>query len=246
MLLTPPLAALVVEGADPWGLLAMAGWFAAYCLRGPVEVLLGRGASGRAGMAQADAPVARTWLLLFGGLAYALMGSLVLARPRALPLLAGAGALLGLVYRLAGRGEGRSLWAGLLAVAGLTAGGPLYYLAAAGSIPRAAWVLIYGCFAFFGGSVFRVKTVARERRHARFRYLSVALHLALLAGAAVAARLGWAPALLAVALTPPLLVAAYGAWRGGSGPATSLGRVGRIEMGLTLLFAILLVRGLRL
>lgn len=246
MLITPPLAALVAEGADTWGLLATAGWFTAYCLRGPVEVLLGRAASGRAGMPQADPSVARAWLLLFGVPAFTLMGAVVLVRPRALLLLAAAGLLLGVLYRLAGRGESRSLRAGLLAVAGLSAGGPLYYLAATGSIPHAAWVLTFATFAFFGGSVFRVKALARERRHPRFRWLSVLLHLAFVTGAGMAARMGWAPALLAVALTPSLLFATYGAWRGGSGLQANLGRVGRIEMGLTLLFAMLLVLGLRL
>lgn len=246
MLLTPPLLALLAEGPALPGLLAAAGWVAAYALRGPLEALTGKGASGRSGMAQAQPPVAWFWLFCFGLTALGLLGWAVWLQPAVLVLLLLAGSLLALVYWLAARGESRSLWAGLLAVAGLSAGGPLYYLAAAGAVPPAGWVLAYGSLAYFGGSVFRVKSVARERRQVGFRWFSVALHAGFVAGAGLAAWLGWAPTLLAVALMPPALFAAWGARRGGSGPAANLGTVGKIEMGLTLLFALLLLLGLRL
>lgn len=246
MVLTPPLAALLAEGPDAWGLLAIQGWFAAYALRGPLESLTGRGASGRAGMAQADPPVARFWLLLFGLLAVGGLGPVALTRPGVILLLAGAGVLLGSVYWLAVRGETRSLLAGFLAVIGLMAGGPLYYLAATGSVPPAGWAVAYGCFAFFGGSVLRVKALGRERRSAGFRWLSPAIHLVFVGIAGLAAWWGWTPTLLAVSLAPSLIWSVYGAWRGGHGPAANLGAVGRSEIGLTLLFALLLIIALRI
>lgn len=238
MLLTPPIIALLAAGADRWGVVAMIGWFAAYTLRGPLEALAGRGPSGRASAARAEPPVARFWLGIFGTMAAACLLPVVWIRPAVLPLLAGAGLLLGLVWWLALRGRSRSLAAGLLAVTGLMAGGPLYYLAATGSVPPAGWAITYGCLAFFAGSVFRVKALGRERRHAAFRWLAVALHLLFVAGAALAAWLDWAPPLLAVSLLPPLGMALYGARRGGMGPAANLGAVGRAEIWLTILFAL--------
>ncbi|MFZ5826268.1 MAG: hypothetical protein ACOY94_18385, partial [Bacillota bacterium] len=157
----------------------------------------------------------------------------------------GAGALLAVVWWLALHGETRSLLAGFLAVTGLMAGAPLYYLAATGSVPAEGWALTYGCFAFFGGSVLRVKAVARERRSAAFRWLSAGVHLLFVLAAAGAAWLGWTSGLLAVALTPPFLWAVYGARRAGNGPAANLGAVGMAEIWLTLLFAALLILSVR-
>lgn len=246
MLLTPPITALLAVGADGLGLLAVAGWFCAYAVRGPVEVLLGQGASGRAGMAQAELPVARFWLLLLGGLALTLLGTAVVVRPGLLLLLLWAGVLLGAVWWLARRGETRSLAAGLLAVTGLMVGAPLYYLAAEGLVPASGWALTYGCLAFFGGSVLRVKALARERRSPLFRWLSAAAHLAFVLVAAGGVWLGWAPQFLPVALVPPAVWAAHGAWRSGHGPAANLGAVGKAEIWLTLLFALLVIISVRI
>ncbi|MFZ5814380.1 MAG: YwiC-like family protein [Bacillota bacterium] len=246
MLLTPPIVAMIAQGIHPDAVLAMIGWFAAYSMRGPVEVLIGRGASGRAGMAQAERPVARFWLLLLGGLTALLLGLAALAQPVVLLLLTGAGALLGAVWRLAWQGESRSLAAGFLAVTGLMAGAPLYYLTALGTIPPEGWALTYGCFAFFGGSVLRVKALARERRSAAFRWLSLTVHLLLVLVAAGAAWRGWTSPLLAVALLPAGAWAAYGAWRGGRGTPVNLGSVGKAEIWLTLLFALLLILSVRI
>ncbi len=242
MLVTPPLAGMLALGPEglSLGLPTMAGWFLAYTARGPVEVLAGRGASGRAGMAQAEPAVARFWLLLLALLSAACLLPVALQRPATLMLLTGAALILGAVYWLAAHGETRSLPAGLLAVAGLTAGGPLYYLAATGSVGPDGWALAYGCFAFFGGSVFRVKALARERRSARFRWLSVAIHAALALGA-----LPVAGPLLALSLTPSTLWALHGALRGGHGPAANLGAVGKAEIWQTILFALLLIISLR-
>lgn len=244
MLLTPPILVMLTIGPDGKGLLATFGWIFAYALRGPLEVLLGRGASGRAGMAHGEAAVARFWLLLFGALAVALLLPVVLAEPQTLLLLAGAGLILSVVFWLAQHGLTRSLRAGLLAVIGLMAGAPLYYLAATGQIPAHGWALTYAAAAFFGGSVFRVKSLARERRSATFRWLSVAIHLGFVVIAALLTPLGWAPGLLWLCLVPSLLFALYGAWRGGNGSAANLGSVGKAEVWFTLLFSILLLLSL--
>lgn len=246
MLLTPSLVALLAAGADIWGLLALLGWFTAYSLRGPLEVLVGQGASGRAGMAHAEESVARFWLLLFALAAALLLLSAAARQPRLLALLAIAGLLLGIVWWRALRGETRSLASGLLAVVGLMAGAPLYYMAATGSVGADGWAVTLASLAFFGGSVFRVKSVGRERRSAGFRWFSAALHFGFVALAGLAALAGWAPALLPLALTPPFLWAVYGAWRGGRSTASNLGSVGWAEIYLTLLFALLLIISVRI
>jgi len=246
MLLTPPLAAMLVAGPEPLGLAAALGWFAAYSLRGPVEVLAGHGASGRAGMAQAEKPVARRWLTLFALSAILLLGPVVWLRPGALLLLLSAAMLLGGVYWLAEHGERRSLLAGGLAVVGLMAGAPLYWIAAQGSVPAEGWAVTYACLAFFGGSLFRVKALARERRSAHFRWLSVLVHLLFALGAAGAGMVGWATPWLTLALLPPLLWAVHGAVQASHGTAANLGRVGMAEVWLTLLFALLLIIPLRI
>jgi hypothetical protein len=244
MLITPPVVALVAAGPDQLGMAALAGWFCAYCLRGPVEALRGAAATGRAGMTHADPAVARLWLTLFGVPAVLLLGAVVWLRPWSMALLGFAALLLAVVQHLADRGEARSLAAGLLAVAGLMAGGPLYYLAAKGEVTPAGWALTLASAAFFAGSVFRVKTLARERRSPAFRLLSVGFHLALLAAAAALVPLAGAPALFPLALVPAVGWAVYGAVRAGA--AVSLATIGKGEQWLTILFGLVLMVTLRI
>jgi len=90
MVLTPAVVAVLALGPQPVGLAALLGWLAAYAARGPLEALLGRGASGRAGMASAEPAVARFWLLVLAAVAAALLLPVVLLRPAVLVLLAGA------------------------------------------------------------------------------------------------------------------------------------------------------------
>lgn len=239
MLLTPPIVAVLVRGISLWGMLAVVGWFFGYAMRGPLEVLTGKGASGRAGMASADPPVARFWLVAFGVLAVLLLLPVVLKHPAILLLLAGALLLVTAVFWLAQHGETRSFLAGFLAVTGLMAGAPLYFLAADGAVSPDGWAVAYVCFAFFCGSIFRVKTMARERRHRAFHGLSIAVHLGFLLLAAAAAALRWVPALLPLALVAPLAWSISCAWRAREGAAANLGRVGMAEVWLTLLFAAL-------
>lgn len=240
MLITPPVIALLVEGYQPLGILAAGGWVVGYALRGPLEVLMGRGASGRAGMAVAEPEVARLWLLLLGLLSVLLFMPVFWVRPMVLLLLAAAALLLLTVFWLTVHGKGRSLLSGLLAVAGLMAGAPLYDLAATAAVGPQTWAITFASFAFFAGSVFRVKVVGRERRHSHFRLLSVGVHLALVGGAWAASAMGWAPSFLVVPLLPPLVMAGYGIRRAGAGPV-NLGAVGKAEVWLTLLFAVLLI-----
>jgi len=244
MVLTPPVVALAALGPDVGGVQAMLGWFAAYAARGPLEVLMGRGASGRAGMAQGEPEVARFWLIAFVLVAALLLLPAVVRQPWTLVLLAAALALALCVFWLAQHGEQRRLSSGLMAVTGLMAGAPLYDLAASSAVTPGGWALTYACFAFFAGSVFRVKTVARERRRVAFHGVSLAVHLAFLAGAAAGVSLGWFPVLLPLSLFPPLGWAVYCAWRARQG-AANLNRVGMSEVYLTLFFAALVVLALR-
>ncbi|HEY8347615.1 MAG TPA: YwiC-like family protein [Symbiobacteriaceae bacterium] len=238
MLLTPAVVAVAAHGPDPRGLLALLGWICAYALRGPVELLRGTGPTGRAGLARGTRSEAVGWLIVMSLIAVPLVGVTIWQRPVTAVPLAVALLMLGAVQWLANRGQARSVLAGLLSIAGLMAGAPLYYLAAQGSLGVEGWCVTLACFAFFGGSVFRVKSVARERHSASFRRLSVALHVgAVLAALAAVLWLG-APPLLPVALIPP----AYWAVRCArtQGPP-NLGKVGMAEIWLTLAFAGLLV-----
>lgn len=245
MLLTPALVALVALGPHPLGLIALVGWLTAYAARGSLEVLLGRGASGRAGMASAAPEVARFWLMALAAVAAAFLLPVVVRRPAVLYLLGGALLLVLVVFWLAQQGRTRSLLSGFLSVTGLMAGAPLYELAAAGTMTPRGWALTYACFAFFAGSIFRVKTMSRERRHRAFHRVSVVVHLVFLAAAVAAAALGWAPSLLPLALVPPLIWAIVCAWRARYQGAARLDRVGWSEVYLTVLFAALTVLAMR-
>ncbi|HYF94172.1 MAG TPA: YwiC-like family protein [Symbiobacteriaceae bacterium] len=243
MLLTPPAVALLGAGLHILGLLAAFGWIAAYCLRGPVEALRGMAPTGRAGLAQAAPEVARFWLLAFGLLAMLLLAPVVYMRPVTALLLMAALVLLGAVFVLAERGQTRSFAAGALAIAGLMLGGPLYYIAAYGAAGARGWALALASAAFFIGSIFRVKTLARERRSAWFRCLSLGFHAAVVLLAAGAAWLGHTSWLTAASLLPPLIWAAYGAAR--AGEAVNLAVVGKGEQWLTIAFGLLLAGALR-
>jgi len=246
MVLTPAVVAVLALGLHPLGLVALLGWLTAYAARGSLEIVLGRGASGRAGMASAEPAVARFWLLALAVVAAAFLLPVVVRRPATLYLLAGALALVCLVFWLAQRGRTRSLLSGFLSVTGLMAGAPLYELAAAGAMTSRGWAVTYACFAFFAGSIFRVKTMSRECRHLAFHGISVAVHLVFLAAAVLAAALGWAPSLLPLALVPPLVWAIVCAWRARRQGAARLDRVGWSEIYLTVLFAIVTVLAVRL
>lgn len=243
MLLTPAIIAPAVAGLNLLGILAIVGWIAAYCARGPVEALRGAGPTGRAGAVRAERSVAQLWLLIFAGLAVTLLGPVLIVRPVALAVLAFALACLAIVQVMADRGQQRSMTAGLIAAAGLMAGAPLYYLAALGQVAEAAWLITGASFAFFGGSVFRVKVLAREKRSRSFRFLSLAFHLVALALALGLAWAGRSPWLLALALAAPTVWAAYGAMK--AGEAVSLLVIGKGEQWLTIAFGLLTIAAFR-
>jgi hypothetical protein len=243
MMLTPPVVAVLGAGLDLSGLLAVCGWAVAYCLRGPVEVLRGEAPTGRAGMTQASPAVARFWALVFGLVAAALLGPVMVLRPQILlPLGAALVALVG-VLALAHRGQTRSFLAGALASGGLMVGGPLYYVAAEGAAGVQGWTVGLACGAYFVGSIFRVKTLARERRSTGFRVVSVLFHAIVGLAAGVAAWLGYASWLTAAALLPALGWSIYCAARAGA--PVSLLVVGKGEQWLTIAFGVLLAAGLR-
>lgn len=240
MVLTPPILAVLVERWSPLGLVAVIGWVLAYSIRGPLELLLGTGASGRAGMAHASRAVARLWLVLLGLAAAILLGPVVWLRPQTLALFGGALAVLGLVFRFARQGEARSLASGLLAVLGLMAGGPLYSLAGTGRVTPEGRLIAGLCAAFFVGSLFRIKAVARQRRSAPFRLLSVLLHLLFLVLAAIAGKARLLPPLAALGLLPPLLWSIRGALQP-SDRAANLAAAGRAEQWLLIGFVVVTV-----
>lgn len=243
MLLTPPAVALLAAGASGLGLLAVTGWIVAYCLRGPVEALLGMAPTGKAGLQHANPAVARFWLLLFGVISAALLAAPVWLNPRAALWLLGAAVGGTAVVGLASLGKTRSIAAGVLGAAALMPGGPLYYEAAFGRVGAEGWTLALACFAFFAGSIFRVKTLARERRSARFRWLSVLIHSFAVGVAVWAALAGLASWLVVLALALPAAWAAWGAVR--AGEAVSLAVIGKGEQWLTILFGVLLAVALR-
>lgn len=237
MLLTPVMVAVAALGPDRVGLLAMLGWICAYSLRGPIELLRGAGPTGRAGMARGSREAAVWWLVILGAAGLGLLGWTVLLRPNALPPLLVAGAVLVLVHFLADRGHVRTILTETLSIAGLMAGLPLYYLTVTGGVGREGWILTLGCFAFFFGSIFRVKSVARERLSVPFGRLSVAVHVAFVVGGAAAVVWADASLLLPVAL---LLPAVWAIRCARVTTAINLKRVGFSEVGLSLLFAVLL------
>jgi hypothetical protein len=243
MMATPPVVALLAAGPALLGFSALLGWALGYCLRGPVEALMGEAPTGKAGQQQAVPAVARFWLVLFGAPALLLLAPVVLLRPWSLALLGGALLVLGVVLWLAHRGQTRSFAAGALATAGLMAGGPLYFLAAEGAVGRPGWTLALASYAFFLGSVFRVKTLGREKRHVAFRWLSIGFHVATVATAGALAAAGLTHWLVAFSLLPPLVWSVYGAFR--AGEPVSLAVIGKGEQWLTIAFGLLLAVALR-
>lgn len=138
-------------------------------------------------------PRYRTPVLVYGGLAAALglatwwLGGAALAW-WALPFLP----VLGIAFALAASRHERALVGGLLTVGAAC----LVVLVAAYESPallasepgaRAAIGLALACFGYFGGTVFFVKSMIRERGNAAFLAASVGWHVAVLAGAVVAA-----------------------------------------------------------
>lgn len=239
MLLTPPVIALGAAGLHGLGLIALMGWILAYSARGPIEVLRGAGASGRAGMARSSPPVARFWLVMLILGAALGIGPVLFLQPWSLALLGAAALFLSAVQLLADRGHQRTLMAGTLAVTGLMVGAPLYYLAGTGSVPAEAWAITAACWAFFVGSIFRVKMLARERTSGSFRMICLALHLGFLLAGAWAALRGLVPPLYPAALLAPTAWAIYGAVR--AGPPVNLMVIGKGEQWLTITFGLLLI-----
>lgn len=238
MLLTPLVVAAAACGPDPKGLTAALGWIAGYCLRGPIELLRGTGATGRAGMARGSRQEAKLWCGLFLLGAAALLGPIIWFQPAVLVPLLAALFVLAIVQWMADRGHVKSILSETLSIAGMTAGVPLYYLAATGAVGPEGWVVGLSCFAFFFGSIFRVKSLGRERRSVFFRRLSVAVHLALtLVAAGAAIWLGQSILLPAALLVPTIWAVRCSLAR----KSINLRHVGHSEVALTAIFGVLLV-----
>jgi hypothetical protein len=81
------------------------------------------------------------------------------------------------LYAAANRRD-RDLFMGLATVAGSALMTVVAYAAGTGDDFRRAWLLAFVQFLYFGGTVFYVKSVIRERGSVRFRRLSVGVHAA--------------------------------------------------------------------
>src|SRR5690606_22999106 len=79
--------------------------------------------------------------------------------------------------------------------------------AAFGAVPPAGWTLGALCLSYFLTSGLRVRSLVRARKVEGFRRISVAVHGAVLAGAAAAALAGAAPPLAPAAFAPGLVQA---------------------------------------
>jgi hypothetical protein len=85
---------------------------------------------------------------------------------------------LGVGLHAAANRRDRDLFMGLATVAGSALMTVVAYAAGPGDDVRRAWLLALTQFLYFGGTVFYVKSVIRERGSARFRRLSVGVHAA--------------------------------------------------------------------
>jgi hypothetical protein len=137
-----------------------------------------------------------------------------------------------------------------IGIAGLALGAPGMYLASSGRLDSTAFALYAVNLLYFGGTVSYIKFKVREQPRAAARVSGVrarlwtgratlAYHaLLLLVGASFAA-IGFVPALTAVAFCLPMCKVVAGI---AARPArTSLPRLGFIELGVTLAFALVIL-----
>ena len=156
-------------------------------------------------------PVVRRSALLLTALGLALGGGGLRAAPSPLTaaLALAAASLAGFSVYAESRPERRSAVAGRLA--GAAAMVALFLLQAAatfGHVPPAGWALAALCLAYFVTSGLRVRSLVRARKVRGFRVVSLMLHGAVLAGAAVAALVGAVPPGAPLAFVPGVVQAA--------------------------------------
>lgn len=146
------------------------------------------------------------WALGLGLGAAAAMAYPLRETPQLAAVAAAAVALLGVNAAFARARLERLLLNDVAAIAGLELWAPIAYAVGAGAIDRMAWLLWAFCFVFFVGTAFHVKTLFRERGNRRFKWVSNALHLAMVAAPAAAgipeAALAYLPSALRTWLMP--------------------------------------------
>lgn len=217
MLFLPMLAGFAVARPSGWAqvLLLSAAISGAYLARHPADLLLrGKGVRG-----------STFWMFAYGILAVGAAAPLVLSwHASALLVVAGiAGVLFGIHAILLGlqarRRWDRSIFGELLAVAGLTLGGPAAVVVSRGTFTPDAWTLWAGFSLFFAGGVLHVKTLLSGAKHKgqsdwavrwRLGRASVLYHVLLPAASpVVAARFGISATLVLVAVAPATLRALW-------------------------------------
>lgn len=126
--------------------------------------------------------------------------------PQLAAVAAAAAALFGVNAAFARARLERLLVNDVAAIAGLELWAPVAYAVGAGAMDRTAWALWALCFVFFVGTAFHVKTLFRERGNRRFKWVSNAVHLAMVAAPAAAgipeAALAYLPSALRTWLMP--------------------------------------------
>ncbi|HLT58717.1 MAG TPA: YwiC-like family protein [Limnochordales bacterium] len=235
VLILPP-AALGTRGAAWWFVGAAAVLFFA---RRPWEIWL-QTAPRPDGAARAAALV-----LTLLGLALGATGLRAAPTPAVFLLAVLAAGLAGFSAYSESLPQRRGAVAGRLAgAAGMVSLLLLQTAAAFGAVPPAGWTLGALCLAYFLTSGLRVRSLVRARKVEGFRRISVAVHGAVLAGAAAAALAGAAPPLAPAAFAPGLVQAVRILGRGPA-PVNTL-RMGIGEILHAAAFVVLTIAAYRL
>jgi|GEM_PF-1240437 len=235
VLILPP-AALGTGGA--------AWWFAAAALilffsRRPWEIVLQTRPD-----ADRDALTAAL-ALTATGMCLGAVGLWAAAAPATVFLAALAAILVGFsAYSESLPGRRGAVAGRLSGVAGMVSLLLLQVRAAFGTIPPAGWALAALCLAFFLTSALRVRSLVRARKVRGFRRVSVALHGAILLGAAAAAGAAWVPPLAPATFVPGFVQSVRILARGQS-PVNTL-RMGIGEILHTTAFGLLTIAAYRL
>lgn len=231
-------------------LLFLLATFSFYVARAPLEKLIELRSEGKDDLSMEEA---RRWLPIY--LASGLLFTLPLLHWRLWWLIPLGALLLGFLVLhlyLTRKGAHRSLWGRFLGVLGLTAVVlPAYYVAK-GALDITAFALWVLNSLFFGGSLFYVRLRVRrspgkgrggERASGLRKVAALFYHLASLALMASLGYLGWLPLLAFIAYIPSAAQTMKDLVKPEGEP--SLRRIGFIQLGHALIFALLLIGAYR-
>ena len=235
------VAGVVGDGVSAPGIaLGLIATLALFLARQPLNLWI-RTRRGKA--RRSDEAPARAWsLLLIAVAAGAGGGLLALGRWAILWLAIPAVASLAIILVMGAALGPRQLLTELVGVVGLALAAPAGYVAAVGTLDADAW-LVWGVSAVHNViSVLyvRLRIDQKHERESRPQAVAVvaahAVSLGILIGGALA---GWLPALVAIPVAALLGRALYAAWR--KPPLSNVKRFGFTEMGLALVFALVVV-----